>query len=934
MTERSSSKPEPSSASPTTGVPVHPIVRARWVILAMFVAVCAWLIPGVSALQHDDDVLAFLPPDHPDVVAFRDVADRFGMLELGLVGLRDGGEDLLVPERTEAVRALGVRVAELPGVRLVLSYPDLPDARVEGETLVVEPLVPKESDDAAQIRKRVLENVNAPGNFISADGTAAVLLVYLLPSDDATSRAEQLQGIRDLVEGDWPGEAHFGGGPFAQSTAALSSRADIESLSPAVIGVLVIASALLLGSITGAALNLSITGLGVGLIVGAHGTFDEPLTIVSSTTPVMMVALGGAFGMHMIAGYQRQLGTPVERASATVRELIVPVILSGLTTATAFFALIVMPQVPMQRFGVVAGVGVLLLLVLALFVLPALLSLLPARALPTRADRALPMKWLPAPWLLAVLAIGGLAGVAMLDADPDTRNVFDEDSEPARADAFLGEHFGGSQFVQIAVDGDLQEPTVLRAIRDVTEELRGSPGVADVRSLLGPVALLTEGFGGRAGIPASAARTRRIVSNLADQSPMAQLMNTEQNGAIVHVKLAPATSAELQAVTQDIRDAVARADARLVDGAVRVAKTSIPAVAKAREEAVRQRVSTLVGKPIDAQTLLGLMTADPRDPALRKELEALRERAFGTDEVIEPLESSEYENVPLEDIATARGKELEAVLRKHLPTLVADDPQGVGFAAEQLGQWTDELLERKQVDGACDQLQLDRGSPPPPPPKKVDPTGLGFEDEVEAAPPPGGACGELLSILSELGDEEWTAPAELSAEQIDRRLPVALTVTGQPVIGQAFADSVSKSLGISTLVSIAALALTLLLARQALALVPALWTLAVTGGVIALLGHPISIGTSMVSCIALGAGVDFAIHLGVRARTRGGDGQAAVDELGTVVLITGVQLALAFLVLLASQMPPLRQFGVGLAIGLLVAAAGAVWFTPRLFRKG
>ena len=63
---------------------------------------------------------------------------------------------------------------------------------------------------------------------------------------------------------------------------------------------LVVASALLLGSLSGAALNLVVTALGVGLVVGAHGRFGEPLTIVSSTTPVMMVALGGAFGMHII----------------------------------------------------------------------------------------------------------------------------------------------------------------------------------------------------------------------------------------------------------------------------------------------------------------------------------------------------------------------------------------------------------------------------------------------------------------------------------------------------------------------------------------------------------------------------------------------------------------------------------------------------------
>ena len=183
--------------------------------MAVFAALCVWLIPGVSSLQHDDDVLAFLPPDHPDVVAFNDVADRFGMLEVGLVGLRKDGEDLLVHDTTEAVRELGVSVSELPGVRLVLSYPDLPDPKVVGETLVVEPLVPKGISDAGEIHRRVLGNENAVGNLVSTDGTAAVLLVYLLRTDDPTERAENLQGIRALVEERWPGESHFGGGPFA-----------------------------------------------------------------------------------------------------------------------------------------------------------------------------------------------------------------------------------------------------------------------------------------------------------------------------------------------------------------------------------------------------------------------------------------------------------------------------------------------------------------------------------------------------------------------------------------------------------------------------------------------------------------------------------------------------------------------------------------------
>jgi predicted RND superfamily exporter protein len=126
----------------------------------------------------------------------------------------------------------------------------------------------------------------------------------------------------------------------------------------------------------------------------------------------------------------------------------------------------------------------------------------------------------------------------------------------------------------------------------------------------------------------------------------------------------------------------------------------------------------------------------------------------------------------------------------------------------------------------------------------------------------------------------------------------------------------------------------LLATRSLFALVPALWTLAFSAGIIAALGHPISVGTSMITCIALGAGVDFAIHLGFRARsyTQKGRAERAVRELGAVVVISAVQLALAFSVLLLSEMPPLQQFGIGLAIGLVGAAFGAVWFTPMLIR--
>ena len=479
----------------------HFVVRARWGILVALVVLCAWVLPGVGDVKEDDDVLAFLPQDDPDVVAFSEIAGRFGVLEIGLVGLYKADGDMLSVERVDEVRALSQALGQLPGVKMVLSFTDLPDPQVTEEGLEVAELVPPGLRDPAKIRQKVLGSTDAVGNFISADGKAAALMIFLLHQDvhekgeAGPPRAETLQQIRDVVAARWQGEQHVGGAPFVEDAAARASRSDVNRLSPIVIAVLVLVSAVLLGSLTAAGLNLILTGLGVGLVMGAHGLFGEPLTIVSSSLPVMMVALGGAFGVHILAGYQRQRGSSHARASATLRELWLPVVLSGATTAVAFFALMVMPQVPMQRFGFIAGAGVLLLLLLALGVLPALLSVLPDGLLKPRSERTMPMRVRPPLWLLLVLAVAGAGLASQLRADPDMTAVFSEESEPVQSNNFFNAHFGGSTFLQVAVEvkhvvadpenadrKPLSEPTVLREIRDMGERVRAIPGVVDVRS--------------------------------------------------------------------------------------------------------------------------------------------------------------------------------------------------------------------------------------------------------------------------------------------------------------------------------------------------------------------------------------------------------------------------------------------------------------------
>lgn len=893
----------------------HPIIKFRYLLLAAFVALSAWLVPGVSRLQNDDDVLAFLPPDHPDVETFREVAGRFGMLEVALIGLSaEDGDGVLTLERVEAIRTLSREVGENAGVNLVLSYTELPHPEIVEGGMVVAPLVPTSMTDEAEIRERVLGSRDAVGNLVSKDGDAAALLVFLLPRDGDgaeafAARRTHLEQIRRTVESGWDaGPVRFGGAPYIEMAASDSSRTDIERLSPLVIGVLAVVSAVLLRSVVAAAVNLVVTALGVGLIVGAHGVFGEPFTIVSSSTPVMMVALGGAFGMHVLAGYQRQSGSSVERASAALRELWVPVVLSGVTTSVAFFALLVMPQVPMQRFGLVAGLGVLLLLALALLLIPSLLAILPSKWIKTRTEKTIPLPPRPPAWLLAGVAlIAAVTAAFTLRPDPDTNNVFDADSEPAQASAFFDQHFGGSTFVQITVDGELAQAEILRRIQEITEEVGELEGVVDVRSVVEPVAVLNEALGGRRGVPETSERARRVLTYLIGHPAMAQLMTRDADGALIHVKLAPMDGDAQVELTAAIREIVERYDGPTIAVGSIDHKNDTPKELLSRQRAeVQARLARRLGIDVDLAKLDSEGGEMVLSPGLEKEILEFRREATDAEEGFFEVEVPDEERDALqpEKLLNKRGKALEDYLTKTMPTVAEGDPEGITFAADHLASWIDDAKSKYGVEAACGKLELS-------------------SEQCESARP----------ILGELDDEEWDATG-LEAGLANRTIPFVLHLTGQPVIGQAFAESVSRSLWRSTLVSLLALAIVLAISRSTFALVPAVWTLLVTGGILGALGHPISVGTSMVACIALGTGVDFAIHLGVRARREGGEnpGEKAVDAIGTVIVISAIQLSAAFLILGLSDMTPLRQFGVGLAVGLTGAGLGAVWLSPMLLK--
>jgi hydrophobe/amphiphile efflux-3 (HAE3) family protein len=156
------------------------------------------------------------------------------------------------------------------------------------------------------------------------------------------------------------------------------------------------------------------------------------------------------------------------------------------------------------------------------------------------------------------------------------------------------------------------------------------------------------------------------------------------------------------------------------------------------------------------------------------------------------------------------------------------------------------------------------------------------------------------------------------------------TVTGAPVVVEDLADTLAAStlrlLVVALVVMAAVLALVF---RRPLRLVPllvALGAVAVTFGLMSLVGAPLTMASIAVLPVLLGLGVDYAIQWQARAGEDppGAPPVRAARTAAPTIATAALATAVGFLVLLLSPVPMVREFGALLVVGVALALAFAL----------
>ncbi len=454
---------------------------------------------------------------HGDMLEFsEDFKRRFGYEDALVLLVIEalGPHDALSAECLNWQHAVGRRIARLAPVERVLSVADLklPRLRILGSTRVAAvPLVahwPADRESAERARRVLAHSNLADRSLVSVDRRTAVVACLLEPAARDIHLLRQWIPIIERVAREEPlppgCRLHLQGLPALRAQIVDELMLDQRRLLPLV----ALTFLVLLWSVyrvpSLAILPLVASGTGLAWTMALLVLLGQSLNIISNVLPVLLFVIGVSNCAHVLGRFREEYAqTPDDPRTATQRtvaHMLVPCLLTYLTTAIGFGSLIWADSAGLRSFGWQAALGMLLLYISTIVVLGLLLPScrIPRRQTSISAARFTRLigraTYTPRAYVAVcaalVVLLCGLSWWWGRQVPINSRLVetYSEDHPTVQTMYLVDRQLGGFVPLEISLAADrpgrFVEPEVLRRVARIEEFARGCPEVLFARGYL------------------------------------------------------------------------------------------------------------------------------------------------------------------------------------------------------------------------------------------------------------------------------------------------------------------------------------------------------------------------------------------------------------------------------------------------------------------
>jgi len=544
----------------------------------------------LTNLEVNSDILSYLPKDDPAVVLFNKVGDEFGGNSLALVALESNNS--FSRETLEHIHELTEQFKTVDGVTSVTSLTDVLDIKKipeeEGGGIEVGKLI---DPNNLPITEEQLQNLKAytlskdlyNGRLVSSDGTASLIVCRIREGADKVQVARELKEI--VQSANLPKKFYFGGIPFQLLDVSGIIFKDLKLLVPLVSLLVFITLFVSFGHLRGAIIPLLSVAISTTWTLGLMSLFGVPLTVISDIIPVILIAVGSASSIHIISKYDEDAAryrNTGEEATAAFSEVGIRVLLAAATIIFGFTSFIFGSYLTMIReFGIYTALGVFFSLVVSTMFVPSVLSLISIREkqkdlqpgnekknpVVRLMDRlggfVLKSEKLIVLSSIVLIVLGGF-GLPKIERKVNMVDYFKPESNVRMTEEIMQKKFGGSLPVQILVDGDLQNPFVLKEMRLFEKYVQSISDVHNPQSIADLIAEMNDVMTNDKIVPDSKEKVTNLWFLLEGQAILPQLINDEKTEGVIQATVSTVDTKRARSIVKAIDNYIAQMNTSLV----------------------------------------------------------------------------------------------------------------------------------------------------------------------------------------------------------------------------------------------------------------------------------------------------------------------------------------------------------------------------------
>ncbi len=483
------------------------VLRRRWLVVTLATLVMLAITAGVRFITITNDHRALFGEDNPQLLAFDALEDTYSGSNTALIAIAPREGSVFTREALGAVVELTEAAWRVPYSTRVNSLTNYTHSEAFGDELVVAPLVEDAQSlsdaDLARIEGIALNAIDIAGRLVSHDGRVGGLAInFALPEESSAAVLEitdYLAALLDEARESHPNIAYYQTGDIALSRAFTdATKDDTENLLPIVFLIIVVVAAVLLRSLFATVAVVVALIFTVNTTMGFAGWIGTILTPISATVPIIIITVAVAHSIHIATAALLGMGQGLDKNTAITESLRVnayPVFLSSATTAIGFLSLNASDSPPFHVLGNLVAFGVLCAFFYSMTLLPTLLSILPLRALPVRAERLdffdrfstfVIARRTFLLWFVALLAVVLSMGIWRIELTDNWTRYFDDRYEFRRDTDFVIENLTGLESLEYSLnagrEGGITDPDYLRAVDAFAEWYREQPEVSHVQA--------------------------------------------------------------------------------------------------------------------------------------------------------------------------------------------------------------------------------------------------------------------------------------------------------------------------------------------------------------------------------------------------------------------------------------------------------------------